>query len=123
MSYTKNTWATGDTITADKLNHIENGIAAGGAMVVNATYDESTLTYTLNKTWQEIHDALAAGVMVIVIGADSEDDAEQWVCYKAWHDILNQKYIAELVQGYNPVVFIGNYSSESADGYPSYTED
>lgn len=28
MSYTKQTWATGDTITADKLNHIETGIAA-----------------------------------------------------------------------------------------------
>lgn len=26
MSYTKQTWATGDTITADKLNHIEAGI-------------------------------------------------------------------------------------------------
>lgn len=28
MSYTKNTWATGDIITADKLNNIESGIAA-----------------------------------------------------------------------------------------------
>lgn len=30
MSYTPNTWATGDTITAAKLNNIENGIANGG---------------------------------------------------------------------------------------------
>ena len=28
MAYTKNTWANGDVITADKLNHIENGIEA-----------------------------------------------------------------------------------------------
>lgn len=27
MSYEKNTWVTGDTITATKLNNIENGIA------------------------------------------------------------------------------------------------
>ena len=26
MAYTKQTWANGDTITADKLNHIEDGI-------------------------------------------------------------------------------------------------
>lgn len=26
MSYTKQTWATGDTITAEKLNHIEDGV-------------------------------------------------------------------------------------------------
>lgn len=27
MAYTPNTWATDDTITADKLNNIEQGIA------------------------------------------------------------------------------------------------
>ena len=26
MSYEKQTWTTGDTITAEKLNHMENGI-------------------------------------------------------------------------------------------------
>lgn len=30
MSYTKQTWYTGDIITADKLNHMEDGIASGG---------------------------------------------------------------------------------------------
>ena len=35
MSYDKQTWATGDTITANKLNHMEDGIAAGGG----ASYD------------------------------------------------------------------------------------
>lgn len=30
MSYTPTTWTTGDTITAAKLNKIENGIADGG---------------------------------------------------------------------------------------------
>lgn len=30
MSYTKQTWATGDTITAAKLNHMEDGIAGAG---------------------------------------------------------------------------------------------
>lgn len=30
MSYTPNTWATGDTITAAKLNNIEQGIANAG---------------------------------------------------------------------------------------------
>ena len=28
MSYTKTTWATGDVITAEKLNNIEDGVAA-----------------------------------------------------------------------------------------------
>lgn len=29
MAYTKQTWATGDTVTAAKLNHMEDGIADG----------------------------------------------------------------------------------------------
>ena len=38
MSYTKQTWATGDIITADKMNHMEDGIAdsgGGGAFLIN----------------------------------------------------------------------------------------
>lgn len=31
MAYEKNIWANGDTITAEKLNHMEDGIAEGGS--------------------------------------------------------------------------------------------
>ncbi len=30
MAYEKQTWANGDVITAAKLNHMEDGISAGG---------------------------------------------------------------------------------------------
>lgn len=32
MAYDKHTWQCGETITAEKLNHIENGIASSGGM-------------------------------------------------------------------------------------------
>ena len=65
MSYTKQTWETGDTITAEKLNHIEDGIddasrqlsdkitspnspAAGAFLVWNGT---AWVAQTL-ATWQ-----------------------------------------------------------------------
>ena len=31
MAYTPNTWNTGDVITAEKLNNLEQGVAAAGA--------------------------------------------------------------------------------------------
>lgn len=37
MSYEKNTWSNGDVITAEKLNHIENGIENESMLVVNIT--------------------------------------------------------------------------------------
>lgn len=35
MAYTKQTWECGDTITAEKLNHMEDGIAdaSGGVLL------------------------------------------------------------------------------------------
>lgn len=32
MSYEKQTWNCGDVVTADKLNHMEDGIASGGVL-------------------------------------------------------------------------------------------
>lgn len=34
MSYEKNTWASGDVITAEKLNHMEDGVDIGAATAV-----------------------------------------------------------------------------------------
>ncbi len=45
MSYTPTTWATGDTITAAKLNNIEDGIAnAGGGWdaIIRLTHAENS---------------------------------------------------------------------------------
>ena len=40
MSYTKQTWATGDTVTATKLNHMEDGIAGAGGFDVVIKLDK-----------------------------------------------------------------------------------
>ena len=47
MSYTPTEWATGDTVTAEKLNKIEGGIASAGVLV--ATVDAQTVA--LDKSW------------------------------------------------------------------------
>lgn len=57
MSYEKHTWETGETITAEKLNNLEQGITNAGILVVNGVYDEQANTVTLDKTWQEIFNA------------------------------------------------------------------
>ena len=36
MAYTPNTWNTGDVITAEKLNNLEQGVAAAGAAATTA---------------------------------------------------------------------------------------
>ena len=67
MSYTPTTWTTGDTITATKLNKIEQGIAdAGGVLICNSYYDSGKGEYVLNKTAGEIYDALVGGTPVYI---------------------------------------------------------
>lgn len=52
MSYDKYTWTTGETITAEKLNHIEDGIAGSGCGFEYS--EESTLVFdgTIEATTQ-----------------------------------------------------------------------
>lgn len=74
MSYVKTTWANGDTITAEKLNHIEDGIencseGDGGQqepLMVTFFYDETLEYDRLDKTFGEIYSAFMAGRLVIV---------------------------------------------------------
>lgn len=61
MAYTPTTWANGDTITAAKLNKLEQGVANGGSgLVVELT----TSTGTADHTFAEIFEALRAGIPV-----------------------------------------------------------
>lgn len=64
MAYEKQTWECGETITAEKLNHIEDGIANAssgrGTLRVKIDRVEDGVTY-YDHTWQEVHDALERG--------------------------------------------------------------
>ena len=88
MAYTPKTWECGETITADDLNHIEQGIAeasSGGGtapfLVFKLVSEEETTepcpnnasnniyitTKTYNYSWQEVYDALNADTPVFYV--------------------------------------------------------
>ena len=100
MSYTPNTWTTGDTITATKLNNIEQGIAnagGGGAMIVTSTYDGDTDKWVLDKTAQEIYDAFMGGTPVYIkvqYGTTSDYSGNVFMCPLVW--IANYNYTNDI---------------------------
>ena len=111
MAYTKNNWKSGDVVTSSKLNHMEDGIAdAGGTLVIGGfSYDaENNLIGTADKTWQEIDNALAAGVRCVVVIATMGGHAQLPVNAAS---LFEGEYDID-VNGYNP-------TTTSADGYPS----
>ncbi len=80
MSYTPKSWTTGDKVRTTDLNHMEQGIAnAGSALIV-----QNSGNNTLDKTVQEIYDALESGVPVYVKWAygDVEDPNTDYVAYR-----------------------------------------
>lgn len=78
MTYVKQTWTTGDVITAEKLNNIEDGIESADEGIspyfkIIGTPNEDGTAITLDKTYAEIAQALANGKCptIIVVAAGS----------------------------------------------------
>ena len=66
MAYEKHTWETGEKITAEKLNNLEDGVSGnGGILLVTATYDGQN--YQADKTFSEILEAIQNNLIVKVI--------------------------------------------------------
>lgn len=98
MSYTPTTWQTGDTITAAGLNKMEQGIANAGVLAVTDN------NRTLDKTWQEIHDATfsvlnTAEGQMLQMGC-IEDEGAYLVVYWAFGISEPNIYIADSASGY-----------------------
>lgn len=116
MAYNKTTWETGDVITAEKLNNIENGIA-GIKGVMSITVSEDDDTATLSATWQQISDAI--GSMTPVFVYMPELNIMPLIVVSAVYDSGNDKYDAGLFDCQSGQLY--TYSCTSADDYPSFT--
>lgn len=97
MSYTPHTWVNNETITAAKLNNIEEGVqeaaqSGGGALIVNSSWSDDISNYVLDKTVQEIYDALLSGTPAYI---------------KFQYGVLDTAYSGTLYLA--PVVKIYNY--------------
>lgn len=65
MSYTPTNWQTGDTVTAEKLNKMEQGIENAVSFIVTITLEYDTLV--ADKTYQQIFDAALAGNSIYAV--------------------------------------------------------
>ena len=110
MSYTKTTWQDGDVITADRLNNMENGIANAAPMViVNGTYNNGEII--LDKTWQEIYDAINNKIPVYICYNYNNSDDDYGIfmgeVMSVYYSDNEYKVSADAV-----------YSAISSSGYP-----
>lgn len=88
MAYEKQEWKCGDTVTADKLNHMEDGIesanSGGGStpLIVTFTQEEepcpggtsARTKKTYSHSWKEIHDSLENGIPAYIKMTSQQGD-------------------------------------------------
>lgn len=111
MAYTPTNWVTGDTVTATKMNKLEQGVAnAGGGDIF---FDIATEDGTLDKTWTEILTALSANKIVRVVGSGENFAFNEYVATVAYDEEFYFVYV------------LGNqgwYQTSSANGYPQFAD-
>ena len=119
MAYTRHDWDCGETITADKMNNIEDGIEAaldcceggGGTLIITTrteTLPDVGTVLAMDKTWQEIFDAFPN---VCVVTGEYEKDKVDRIYTEDDYFYVNVG---------NPSIFTEFYT-DSADGHP-FTE-
>ena len=89
MSYTPTNWQSGDTITSEKLNKIENGIASADGYRIDITISGSTVTTDYNgATLTEIATAYAddpsTEILAVIHGADTYETRQAMVLHASY---------------------------------------
>lgn len=88
------------------------GSSGGGVLVVHQTV--SGTTYTLDKTWKEIRDAMKVGVVVMEV--ESYNDSNVMETYVIYDASYKGEGDFEILSSY------GIYVAEAQNDYPFFTD-
>lgn len=74
MAYEPTNWKSGDVVTSSKLNKMESGIVAATPYIVNMIWNEDSEKFSLDKTANEIMEALKTTIVIVL------DVGEEYAC-------------------------------------------
>lgn len=66
MSYTPTTWVSGDVVTAEKLNKLEQAVASSGSAGTVLTFTCTNGVFVGDLTWSELLTAINSGEAIIL---------------------------------------------------------
>ena len=143
MSYTPTSWHKGDKVTTEKLNKIEQGIVDaeqsgsslpdsseannGDILTINNGKPEwltsgkvfvvsmDAQTWTLDKTWQEIYDAMKNGIAELITEEVAGDAGELYCIPFVGAGYANDTYTVAISDSALGLI---RFTATSANGYP-----
>lgn len=72
MAYEKHTWETGEMITAEKLNNIEDGCNDTKQLIVHLTEQTGAWSFTIDKTYDDVAEFIYKGnYNVLLVGLNN----------------------------------------------------
>lgn len=114
MPYEKHTWQTGETITAEKLNNLENGVESN-ILIIDCIDDPDG--WYLNKTYKQISNHIRNGGLAIFKFNSSNSVVYTLVVKSCGEDSDSSMYfilIGALTNTEQDLVF----STNNEDDYP-----
>ena len=113
MAYEPKTWQCGETVTADDLNHIEQGVAEASEGAGSGLFaiHENVDTRALDKSWEEIMDAVSQGKLAYVMAGASPSISVAVVSWVAEETEETVVYIVRTEEA--------TYSTIAPEGYPT----
>lgn len=97
----------------------ENGGSGGGGGSSGTMIVHTEQTGTLDKTWQEIFDAMANGTLVYIGGATEDAVRYWWLVVNAVND-GGIFYSLDVFVFNDGAISDSLFATDSADGYPVY---
>lgn len=120
MAYVRQAWKTGDIITAEKLNNIEDGIITNKNFIIKSTISYDDGTEVLDKTFEEIVVAVKNNglVPIITMKTNNLNDARSLLVN------INEIRIDEQSHYYAIVTDVGlTFAAEGRNDYPFYQRE
>ena len=107
MSYIPTEWKTGDIVTAEKLNKLEEGVASGGGGggVLRITMTQVEDVAYLDKTYEDITTALNQGIWPVCFFAEGNDTSvftvtEFYIDGRYYHvEVGNRSFMSDSATG------------------------
>lgn len=125
MSYEKQTWKTGDIITSEGLNHIEDGIANNQIVIIDATVNIKEIDgniakiVTLTKTFQEIQNLINNNIFCFIKTILPKEESQDYILSLSY--IKGIKKDLENNNGCQLYTADFTFFAETVNDYPSNT--
>lgn len=122
MAYTPTVWATGDVITAEKLNKAEQGIADATTIICQVEFNENRTEATIDTEYSVIKTAFLAGKNIVFQAIDADNGEYTNMILSNISDAVDDYPAYVGLYGRGPAVYPEMFAFNEVNGVLTYSK-